>query len=183
MKEDKMLYEEFLNGNDDAFNIIINKYTEKLIYFIYTYVKNMEVAKDLSQDVFVYLWLHKDCYNSKYSLKTYLYIIAKSRALNYLKREKRIIFIEREQLLEQENELIDVEEIVFKNLQKNDVINAMKKLNSEQAKVLYLANIEGFKYEEISKILGKKLGQVKSLIHRARKNMKKILDEEVMKNV
>lgn len=73
MKEDKMLYEEFLNGNDDAFNIIINKYTEKLIYFIYTYVKNMEVAKDLSQDVFVYLWLHKDCYNSKYSLKhTYI---------------------------------------------------------------------------------------------------------------
>ena len=59
-----------------------------------TYVKNIEIAEDIAQDSFMYMIINKVEYDFKYSFKTYLYTIAKSRALNYLKREKRTIYVE-----------------------------------------------------------------------------------------
>ena len=76
MEEDKKLYKRFLDGDNESFEIIINKYMEKIIYFIYKFVKSMDVAEDLAQDVFVYILINQEKYNSKYSLKAYLYTIA-----------------------------------------------------------------------------------------------------------
>ena len=47
MEEDKKLYKEYLNGNEEAFNKIVNKYKTNLIYFISTYVKDLDVAEDI----------------------------------------------------------------------------------------------------------------------------------------
>ena len=90
-KTDVELYREFLLGNKEAFEEIVVRYKDKLIYFIARYVKTIEIAEDLAQDTFVYILVNKKEYDFKYSLKTYLYTIAKCRAWNYLKREKRII--------------------------------------------------------------------------------------------
>ena len=86
--EDKELYNEFLNGNKEALNKILEKYKNNLIYFISRYTKNIEASEDIFQDVVVYILEKKEIYNQKYSLKTYLYTIAKSRAINYIKKEK-----------------------------------------------------------------------------------------------
>ena len=75
------------------------KYKDNLIYFISKYTNNIYVAEDISQDVFVYILLNKDKYDFKYSLKTYLYMIAKCRAINYLKKESRIIRIDNQERL------------------------------------------------------------------------------------
>ena len=81
MEEDKKLYKEYLNGNEEAFNKIVNKYKTNLIYFISTYVKDLDVAEDIFQDSIIYIIENKEKYDNKYSLKAYLYLIAKSRAL------------------------------------------------------------------------------------------------------
>ena len=47
-KTDKELYLQFLNGNNRAFEEIMKRYKDKLINFIIRYVKNFEVAEDLS---------------------------------------------------------------------------------------------------------------------------------------
>ena len=67
-QEDINLYRKFLNGDEESFGKIIDKYAEKLIYFIFGFVKDIEVAKDLSQDVFVYIYTKKKDYDFKYSL-------------------------------------------------------------------------------------------------------------------
>ena len=89
-KTDKELYKEFLQGNKESFEKIVIKHKDAMIYFIQKYVKSIDIAEDLAQDVFVYILIHKKNYKFEYSLKTYLYTIAKSKALNYIKREKRI---------------------------------------------------------------------------------------------
>ena len=55
MEEDKILYKEFLKGNEEAFNQIIKKYKNNLIYFISRYVKNLDIAEDIFQDVIIYI--------------------------------------------------------------------------------------------------------------------------------
>ena len=87
-KTDKQLYKEFLLGNKESFEKIVIKHKDAIIYFVQRYVKSVDIAEDLAQDVFVYILINKKNYKFEYSLKTYLYTIAKSKALNYLKREK-----------------------------------------------------------------------------------------------
>ena len=148
-----------------------------MIYFIYRYVKSIDIAEDLAQDVFVYLLIHKENYDFNYSLKTYLYTIAKSKALNYLKREKRIVAIN-------ENDIYDVqtlEEKVFLNERKNNLKQAMLKLKPEYQSAVYLADIEELSYKEIGQIMKKSESGIKSLIFRARKSLEEILRKEAGK--
>ena len=90
-KTDKELYKEFLLENNESFEEIVKRHKNSIIYFIQRYTKSIDIAEDLAQDVFLYVLIHKKNYRFEYSLKTYLYTIAKSKALNYIKREKRIV--------------------------------------------------------------------------------------------
>lgn len=75
------------------------KVSEKTNYFINQIVKNIDVSEDLAEDVFVYMLIHQKEYDFKFSFQTYLYTIGKSRAINYIKKEKRVIpFMEGQEL-------------------------------------------------------------------------------------
>ena len=100
---DKELYQKYLKGDNNAFEKLVIKYKDNIIYFISRYTKNTEIAEDISQDVFVYILLNKEQYDFKYSFKTYLYMIAKCRAINYIKKEKKIIKIDYENLYIEDN--------------------------------------------------------------------------------
>lgn len=173
---DKELYKEYLKGNKQAFEKLVIRHKDHIIYFISRYTKNTDIAEDISQDVFVYLLLHKEQYDFKYSFKTYLYMIAKCRALNYLKSEKKVLPITDYNNLYIENN--DLEEIVYKNQKRNYIRKVINKLKPDYQAVICLASIEGFKYKEIAKIMGKNVGQVKVMLNRAKKKLKEKLEEE-----
>lgn len=176
MEDDKRLYKRFLKGDKESFECIVDKYMEKLIYFIYGFVKRIDVAEDLAQDVFVYILMNKEKYDSKYSLKAYLYLIAKSRAINYINREKRVTYLQDNEYIFTEQE---IEDVVFNSEDSKKVRDAIDCLPEPQNQILYLALIESISYKEICKILDMSMPKVKSLIHRARKKLKKILIKEV----
>ena len=178
MGEDEQLYLEFLNGNQNSFEIIVKKYSKKIIYFIYQFVNNIEVAKDLSQDVFVYILSKKPNIKAKYSLKSYLFMISRCRALNYLKREKNKILEFDEKYLCQDDLLGEIEDIVFRNIEQKNIINLLMRLKAEYGKAVYLADIEGLSYKEISRILGKSVIQVTNYIFRGRKKLRELLEKE-----
>lgn len=174
---DKQLYKEFLLGNQQSFEKIVIRHKNQLIYFIQKYVKSIDIAEDLAQDVFVYILINKKNYKFEYSLKTYLYTIAKSKALNYIKREKRIVQLDEMQF----EDLEELEEKVFKNEKAENLRKCMKKLKIEYQNAIYLADIEGLNYKEIGHILKKTESSVKVLIHRARKMLEKLIKEEAYK--
>lgn len=175
MDEDRVLYRRFLNGDEKSFDMIMDKYMEKLTYFVYGIVKRIDVAEDISQDVFVYILMNKNIYNSEFSLKSYLYTIARSRAINYLKREKKITYLVDESYLFSEQ---DVEDVVFSNEENMILKQSIDLLPEKQRRIIYLVDIEELSYREICEILNMSLPQVKSLIHRARKNLKKMMVKE-----
>ena len=176
MEDDKKLYKSFLNGDQKSFELIMDKYMENLIYFIYGFVKRIDVAEDLAQDVFVYILMNKKKYDFKYSLKTYLYIIAKSKAINYIKREKRITYLQDNEYIFTEQE---IEDIIFNKEDSKTVKSAIDDLPEPQSQIIYLSDIEGLSYKEICKVLGISLSQVKTLLHRGRMKIKKLLVGEV----
>lgn len=180
-KTDAELYKEFLNGKEEAFNNIIRKYRKPLISFIMRFIKNIEVAEDIAQDTFVYVLINKTEYDFKYSLKTYLYTIAKCRAINYLKRERKVVLYDEAYMREKEETYID--EDLIKEENKKEIYEAIGKLKKSYQIVIYLKDIEGLKYKEISRILNKTVPQLKMMTHRARKSLEKTMRKEVKKNV
>ena len=56
-KTDIELYNGFLKGDKEAFNLIVKRYMKLLISFIMGYVKNQDVAEDLAQDTFLYMFI------------------------------------------------------------------------------------------------------------------------------
>lgn len=177
MDEDKRLYKDFLNGNKKSFEVLIDKYIEKIIYFIYGFVKNYDIAEDLAQDVFMYLLVNREKYNFNYSFKTYIFLIAKSRAFDYLKssRFRHEILVE---FYKDEDEANQIEDVVFENIRNKNLQKAISNLNNNQRQAVYLAKIEDMKIKEISQILNISENNVKILIHRGIKNLRKIIGEE-----
>lgn len=131
MLEDKELYSEFLNGNKNAFEVIVNKYSEKLIYFIFKYVRDFETAKDLSQDVFLYLLKNKENFRFECSLKSYIYIIARSRSLTYLKQNKKIERLDDKESFYENEEIEDIEETIFEKIRNKALLEVIETLKPE----------------------------------------------------
>ena len=179
-KNDVELYKEFLHGNEECFNEIMERYRIKLINFIFKYVKNIEVAEDISQDTFVYILLNKKDYDFKYSLKTYIYTIAKSRALNYIKKHKKEIYLDEKYLYELVSD-IEIDKSLIREDNKKEITKAISKLNTDYQTIIYLKDFEGFQYKEICTILNKTLPQVKITLYRARKALKRIMNKEGFK--
>ena len=175
--EDKILYRKFLDGNKESFEKLIMKHKNNLIYFIFKYVKNKEIAEDIFQETAIYLMERKEVYDFKFSFKTFLYTIAKSKALNYLRDNKNHLSIQdsKESLVIEEKM---IEDIIFSQELKVKLRNVLSKMKQEHQMVIYLTMIEELTYEETAKIMDKTISQIKNLVHRARTKLKRLLIEE-----
>lgn len=171
---DKKLYNDYLNGEKEAFEILYNKYKNKIEYFIYNIIKDYQKAEDIAQETFIYVIQHQMRENS--SFKYYIYLVARSKALNYINVEKRRNEIT-EKYFANDNEQIekDVLDIITAEESKKELLESIELLDERYKNAIYLVNIEGLSYEETSKILGETLQNTKNLIHRGKKQLRKIL--------
>ena len=171
---DKKLYNDYLNGEKQAFEYIYKKYKSKIEYFIYNIVKDYSKAEDLAQETFIYVMQNRMKENT--SFKYYICLVGKSKAYNYIKVEKRRNEIT-ESYFSNNNEPIekDVLEIITKEESKKELLSSIEKLDEKYKNAIYLVNIEGLSYEETSKILEQTLQNTKSLVHRGKKQLRKIL--------
>ena len=171
---DKKLYNDYLNGEKQAFEYIYKKYKGKIEYFIYNIVKDYSKAEDLAQETFIYVMQNKMQENT--SFKYYIYLVAKSKAYNYINVEKRRNEIA-ETYFSKDNESIekDILDVITKEESKKELLSSIEKLDEKYKNAIYLVSIEGVSYEETSKILGQTLQNTKSLVHRGKKQLRKIL--------
>ena len=171
---DIKLYNEYLDGNKEAFELLYNKYKEKIQYFIYNIVKDYQKAEDITQDTFVYVMQNK--IKEGYTFKYYIYLVAKSRAYNYINTEKKRTEINETYVLHEFNSIEqDVADIVTKNEKQKEIINAINMLEDRYKNTIYLTQIEKLTYKETAQILGESVQNVKNLIHRGKKELRKIL--------
>lgn len=171
---DEKLYNAYLSGEKQAFEYIYNKYKSKIEYFIYNIVKDYQKAEDLTQETFIYVMQNKLQEDS--SFKYYIYLVAKSKAFNYINVEKRRYEINKQYVLNANEEVSnDILEEIMKEETKNEVLKGIDELDEKYKNAMYLVNIEGLSYEETAKILDETLSNTKTLIHRGKKQLRKNL--------
>ena len=170
---DLKLYNEYLNGEKSAFELLYNKYKDKIQYFDYNIVKDYQKAEDITQEVFIYVMQNK--IKKGYTFKYYIYLIAKSRAYNLINMEKRRIEINEDYYNGTEQVGQDVADIVTKNEKRKAIMSAIDMLDDRYKNAIYLVKIEELTYQETAQILGESVQNIKNLIHRGKKELRKIL--------
>ena len=171
---DLILYNKYLNGDKKAFETLYNKYKNKIQYFIFNIVNDYQKAEDITQETFMYILQNNP--RDNYSFKYYIYLIAKSRAYNYINVEKRRSEIDEKYSLKRSDEIQkSIEDILITEETKNELLKLISMLDTKYKNALYLVKIEELSYQEAASILGETLSNTKVLIHRGKNELRKIL--------
>lgn len=178
METGESSYRRFLEGDKKAFDEIVTLYRPELIYFVDSYVHDIHAAEDISIDCFTFLLVHPNRYNGKTPLKSFLFILGRSRALDYLRRQKRVKTVSPE---EAESELIENEPLfdsVINTETKKAVHKAVGELPDDMRKAVILFYFNDMSYAEIAKVLKKKPKQIDNLLFRAKQMLRVSLSGE-----
>ena len=171
-------YRRFLDGDESAFNDIMKELFRSLVFFIDGYVHDVHAAEDIAIDAFSDLVVNKHRYNFKVTLKTYLFMLGRSRALNYIKHRKVIDFVELTEAEKASSEQETLEEIVLADERKRVVNNALNSLPDDMRIVIHLIYFEDLSYDEAAKVMKKNRKQVDNLLYRAKKELRIILGKD-----
>lgn len=180
MEDGEKLYRRFLAGEKSAFDEIILMYRNSLEVFINSYVHNIYAAEDLAADTFVYVLTHKNQYNFSISIKSYLYMIGRSRAIDYLRRAKRHTMESLDVCTEAdlEADTMSVQDMVINDERSKMIHDALMELPEDMRTVVYLVYFEELSYKEIAKIMKISTKKVDNLNYRGKAKLKEILGKE-----
>jgi len=169
-------YRRFLNGDEHAFDALMDAYHDGLILFINKLVGNYSVAEELAADCFVEILVHKKRFLGNSDFRTYLYSIGRHKAIDYIRKDVKKKIVTPEEIPETEDET-RVEESFIEDETKRALHHAISKLGDDYKAAVYLIFFEELSYEEAARILDKSKKQIDNLVYRAKGMLKKILTE------
>jgi len=182
--DDHRLIAECLQGETAAFGTLVCRYQDRLYNTVYRLLDNAEDAHDVVQDAFVNAYQSLDSFKGDSLFFTWLYRIAVNTAISH-KRKQRMVFSihggrNGEALIDplDESAAARPDHALEKADQERRIQKALNQLSPEHRAVLVLKDMEGQKYEEMAVILQVPIGTIRSRLHRARTEMRELLEHE-----
>ncbi len=187
----KELIDQLKAGSEDSFKLLVETFKDKVLNTCYHFLHNQLDAEDLAQDVFIEVYRSIRFFREDAQLSTWIYRIAVNKSLDFIRKKKRkkrfahvVSFFastaeERELQLpapdDPQSDLDQKERIEILN-------NAINLLPENQRVAITLSKYEDFSNKEIAEIMDTSISAVESLIHRAKKNLRKQLYQYYEKN-
>jgi len=183
-ENEKYLLQLAKKGDVEAFEQLVDKFQKKVFNIALRMIGNYDDASELTQEVFIKIYRSIGSFKEESQLSTWIYRIATNVCLDELRKRKIkwIRSIDEEIQGEDGEYLMQIEDSsptpdkVLENKSLKEAINeAVGSLPEKQRLIIILRDMQGFSYEEISSIINKPVGTVKSRINRARLQLKEIL--------
>ncbi len=171
-------YRRYLNGEEEAFDQILKEYWNPLVRFLMRMVCSQAAAEDIAMDVFADLIVDKGKYNFKVSLKTYLYMLGRSRALNWIKRNRIVPTVPLEDAYALPSLAPGPEERALSRERKLALTQAVEALAPDIRDAVVLTYYEGLSCEEAAKVMRKNRKQVYNLLYRGKQALRATLESE-----
>jgi RNA polymerase sigma-70 factor (ECF subfamily) len=180
-RDDKNLIIAFLNGLDESFEQLVNRYLKPIYNFLYQFTKDTDSLDDLTQETFIKVWKNIHKFDQSKNFRTWLYAIAKNTAYDFLKKKKTIPFSnfldaegdnKLEQTVEDGSSPEDV--LMAQDLEK-ELGKKLQQLSDSHRLILLMRYKDDFSLQEISEILNLSYNTVKSQHTRALLALKKSL--------
>ena len=170
------LYED--GRHEEAFNGIVDTYTERLYWHVRRFLCSHEDTNDLLQDIFIKIWTALSTFRGDSRLYTWLYRIATNEVLNHLRKQKIKAMIS----LDSAGSILErkIDEDVYFNgdEMQRELHKAIQRLPEKQRIVFNLRYFDEMKYEDISDITGTSVGALKASYHIAVKKIEEYLSDK-----
>ena len=176
-------------GDYQAFDLLVLKYQSRLISTAFKYVKDIQIAEDITQDSLIKSFKSIHSFREDSSFYTWVYRITVNTAKNFLISKKR-----KDELLQtdlSEEGSIDIESVntdtpdeIFDATELQSIITrTLNQLGEETKTALTLREFEGLSYEQIAEVVNCPVGTVRSRIFRGREVIDDAIREFKLGNI
>lgn len=155
----------------------ISLYEGELVGYANTFVRNVDSARDIVQDTFIRLY-QQDVSKVQENLKAWLFTVCRNRALDILRKEKRMVVVDDEILAAEDSGLLTPDQIISDEERLELIKSYINQLPKNQATVILLKFDQGCSYHEIADKTGLASGNIGFLIHTGMKRLREILPNE-----
>lgn len=167
-------------GDAQAFEQLVTPHEQMLWRVCYHYTHHQEDAADCLQEAMLKAWRAIGSYRGECALSSWLYRIASTVCLDFLRRQKRLPPTESaDELAEDGFAPVDTsptpDEALLKAESAQDIRDAIDSLPADMRTVIILYALQGLGYEEIAEVMKTSVGTVKSRLNRARQKIAKFL--------
>lgn len=170
---DEKILDALRDGNHEAFETVFISYYNKTKYFIYGYIKSETDAEELTEDLFVNLWINRTSIDTGKSFSSYLHTIARNAAINFLQHKYvRDAYISN--YTSDEHSSTSEEDLIAKELGIliDDVVANMP---GQRRQIYILSRKEGLSNTEIAEKLSTTKRNVESQLSLALKEIRKAI--------
>ncbi|MEI6756113.1 MAG: sigma-70 family RNA polymerase sigma factor [bacterium] len=175
MQTEKAAIQEVKEGNSDAYRLIVDRYQRGLCIYLANMLNDEMQAEDIAQEAFMRAYSKINTYNPNYAFSTWLYRIARNLALRDISKNNKNI-AELDENFETKEISDSAHEEILRDEQKASVQKAISRLKPEYREVIILYYWNNYSYEEISQIINKPIGTVRTWLFRSKEMIGKDLN-------
>lgn len=173
--DDRKIITQILNGDKERYRLLVEKYQDRLVNFVFAIVQDYDEANDIAQIAFIKAYSSLKKYNPKYQFSTWIYRIAINQAKSNFRRKKTVS-------IDVINERASEEDIMQSMQEKDESLlirNSIAGLDKNYQLVINMYYWQGLNYQQIADIMDMPLGTIKTWLRRAKQKLKEELNGQI----
>lgn len=186
MKNEEELIEAALQGDEDAFELLLHPYRNNMLNLSYRMVGNLEDAKEVCQEAIFKIFKYMDGYKKGKSFKNWMYKIVVNASNDFLRKKRRHKDIFAVKKVMAENLSVNPEDQFLNKEVKEKIALCLEGLSPKEKAVFLLRDVEGLSVREAAGVLGTSSMSVRTHLSRARQKLRgrleKIFPDETLEN-
>lgn len=171
--DDRQVISEILEGNDNSFRLLVDKYKNMVFTIARRVARNREDAEEAAQDAFFNAYKSLRQFNPEYNFSTWLYKIAYNAAVSISRKKKKNHFSYEpgEDGAVMEQGISSIEDLIIAGEEKESIRKSIDELGPPDSVIISLFYGEDKTVAEIAKILSYSESNIKVRLHRSRKKL------------
>ncbi len=180
---DALLVKNYVDGDENALTILINRHQSKIFGFIYSKISDRDISNDIFQDTFIKVikTLKSKSYNEEGKFLPWVMRIAHNLIIDHYRRNKKMpMFRETEEFSIfsiMSDDSLTIENKMISNQIEVDLKKLIEELPSDQKEVLIMRMYQDMSFKEISEVTGVSINTALGRMRYALMNMRKVIDK------
>lgn len=184
MLPDNVLIQQYLSGNNDAFETLLSKYKQRIFSFIYSKIKDRDLADDIFQETFIKVikTLKKGTYNDEGRFLSWVMRIAHNLIVDHFRRKQRMPMYdshdaEVDVFYRVSEPSQNIEDLLIDSQIKEDLNTLMLELPENQLEVLRMRLYQDMSFKEIAERTNVSINTSLGRMRYGLINLRKLIDE------
>lgn len=145
-----ILLTRIASGDNEAFKTLFEMFFPKVKVFLVKFLKDEVAAEDISQDIFVKIWTHRDVLTDIRSFNTYIYRMTRNAALNHIRGSRTLVDISKMSILDDK----DIESEYYTKEKELLIRLTVEQMPPQRQRIYKMSREQGLSNDDISQKLG-----------------------------